>query len=230
MLEDENASRSDIEAARKQVEQDERALERINEDIEGEAEKLPLRERVKRIFKKYGWTLQAVVLAAGITISAVVLATLNGLKASTKAVGNGLKALAKKAAAALPGLIGSIVSFLFKTAGQALSFLAEHAWLLILAVVAFLVQRGPQTHEVVSRCRPLISAKQQSPPKQAHLQQRGPCSHDEHQPGPLRAGPRAPPRACLWLSVVGELKWTRLWLHVEPLRVLTPGLLLPVCG
>ena len=37
VLEDENASPSDIEAAKKQVEQDERALERINEDIEGEA-------------------------------------------------------------------------------------------------------------------------------------------------------------------------------------------------
>ena len=141
LLEDENASPSDIEAAKKKVEQDKRALERINEDIEGEAEKLPLRERVKRIFKKYGWTLQAVVLAAGITISAVVLATLNGLKAATKAVGNGLKALAKKAAAALPGLIGSIVSFLFKTAGQVFSFLGEHAWLLILAVVAFFMER-----------------------------------------------------------------------------------------
>ena len=42
---------------------------------------------------------------------------------------------------ALPGLIGSIVSFIFKAAGQAISFLAVHAWLLILAVVAFLVER-----------------------------------------------------------------------------------------
>ena len=90
----------------------------------------PLLERVKEIFKKYGWTLQAVVLAAGITISAVVLATLNGLKAATKAIGNGLKNIGKQAANALPGLIGSIVSFIFKAAGQAISFLTEHAWLL----------------------------------------------------------------------------------------------------
>ena len=82
-----------------------------------------------------------VVLAVGITISAVVLATLNGLKAATKAIGNGLKALAKKAAAALPGLIGSIVSFIFKAAGQVFAFLGEHAWLLILAVVAFFMER-----------------------------------------------------------------------------------------
>jgi len=38
----------------------------------------------------------------------------------------------------LPGLIGSIVSFLFKAAGQATGFVAEHTWLIILGVVAFL--------------------------------------------------------------------------------------------
>ena len=54
-------------------------------------EALPLRERVKRIFKKYGWTLQAVVLATGLVLGAVALAAINGLKAGTKAVGNGLK-------------------------------------------------------------------------------------------------------------------------------------------
>ena len=163
VLDDENSSPSEREAANKQVEQADRALERINEDIESEAEKLPLKERVKRIFEKYGWTLQAVVLAAGITISAVV--------------------------------------------------------------------KDPQAHEVVSRCRPLSSAKQQSPPKQAHLQQRGPCSHDAHQPGPLRV--------CLWLGhswllapwlhvVVGLGVPLQVWLHVGSLWVLTPGLLLPV--
>ena len=39
------------------------------------------------------------------------------------------------------GLIGSIVSLLFKTVGQAIGYLAEHAWLLILAVVVFLVEK-----------------------------------------------------------------------------------------
>jgi len=52
-----------------------------------------------------------------------------------------LKALGQKAASALPGLIGSIVSFLFKTAGQVFGFLAEHTWLLILAVVVFLFEK-----------------------------------------------------------------------------------------
>jgi len=32
------------------------------------------------------------------------------------------------------------MSFLFKAAGQVVGFLAEHTWLLILAVVAFLFE------------------------------------------------------------------------------------------
>ena len=141
VLDDENASPSEREAAKKQVEQADRALERINVDIEGEKEKLPLRERVKNIFKKYGWTLQAVVLAVGLVFGALALAGLNGLKAGTKAVGQGLEAIAQKLGSLLPGLIGSIVSYIFKAAGQVLSFLGEHAWLLILAVVAFFMER-----------------------------------------------------------------------------------------
>ena len=141
VLEDENASSSEREAAQKQVDTDERALERVNEDIEREEQKLPLRERVKNIFKKYGWTLQAVALAVGIVLSALALAATNGLKAGTKAIGNGLKTIGQKLGSLLPGLIGSIVSYIFKAAGQVFSFLAEHAWLLILAVVAFFMER-----------------------------------------------------------------------------------------
>ena len=58
-----------------------------------------------------------------------------------KLFGNGLKNIGAKAASALPGLIGAIVSFIFKAAGSAIGFLAEHTWLLILAVVAFLFQK-----------------------------------------------------------------------------------------
>ena len=141
VLEGENASPSDIEAAKTQVEQDERALERVNEDMERKEQQLPLRERVKNIFKKYGWTLQAVALAVGIVLSALALAATNGLKAGTKALGQGLKAIGQKLGSLLPGLIGSIVSYIFKAAGSVLSFLGEHAWLLILAVVAFFMER-----------------------------------------------------------------------------------------
>ena len=116
-------------------------MERLASQIQQREEALPLREWVKNIFKKYGWTLQAVALAVGVVLSALALAGLNGLKAGTKAVGQGLKAIDQKLGSLLPGLIGSIVSFIFKATGQVLSFLGEHAWLLILAVVAFFMER-----------------------------------------------------------------------------------------
>ena len=99
-----------------------------------------LSEKVKEIFKKYGVTVTAIFLAAGVTIGAVIATITNALKAMGKQMANGLKALGAKAASALPGLIGAIVSFLFKTAGKVLGFLAEHTWLLIFAVVVFLVE------------------------------------------------------------------------------------------
>lgn len=87
------------------------------------------------IFKKYGVT--AIVLAAGVTIGAVVSA----ITTSLKAPGKRLKEIGQKTAWLLPDLIGSIVSFLFKTVGQVVGFPAEHPWLLIVAVVAFLVEQ-----------------------------------------------------------------------------------------
>ena len=135
VMADKNTSPSDREAAEAFKEEGEEDLARLNRQIQKKQEALPLRERVKNIYKKYAWTVQAVVLAA------VSLAALNALKAGTKAVGNGLKWIGKKVASILPGLIGTIVSFLFKMAGQVVSIFGEHAWLLILAVVAFLIER-----------------------------------------------------------------------------------------
>ena len=140
-IKDENTSSSERAAARARVTENKAELARINTEIEVRERQRPLLERVKDIFKKYGWTLQAVALAVGIVLSALALAGLNGLKAGTKSVGQGLKAIGQKLGSLLPGLIGSIVSFIFKAAGQVFSFLAEHAWLLILAVVAFFMER-----------------------------------------------------------------------------------------
>ena len=141
VIDDENATSSDKQAAEARMEERREEKERLGPQIQQREEALPLRERVKNIFKKYGWTLQAVALAVGIVLSALALAGMNGLKAGTKAVGRGLQAIGKKLGSLLPGLIGSIVSFIFKAAGQVFSFLAEHAWLLILAVVAFFMER-----------------------------------------------------------------------------------------
>ena len=116
-------------------------LLRLKAQISEREAGMPLRERIREIFKKYGVTVTAIFLAAGITIGAVVGSITKALKATGKAIGNGLKDRGAKIGSLLPGLIGSIVSFLFKTAGQAIGFLAEHTWLLILAAVVFIFEK-----------------------------------------------------------------------------------------
>ena len=141
IMNDENATSRERMAAGVRFSENTDELARLDPQIQEREQELPLRERVKNIFKKYGWTLQAVALAVGIVLSALALAATNGLKAGTKALGNGLKTIGQKLGSLLPGLIGSIVSYIFKAAGSVLSFLGEHAWLLILAVVAFFMER-----------------------------------------------------------------------------------------
>ena len=140
-MNDENATSRERMAAGVRFSENTDELARLDPQIQEREQELPLRERVKNIFKKYGWTLQAVALAVGIVLSALALAATNGLKAGTKALGNGLKDIGQKLGSLLPGLIGSIVNYIFKAAGSVLSFLGEHAWLLILAVVAFFMER-----------------------------------------------------------------------------------------
>ena len=141
VIDNEDTSPSDKQAAEGRVAERQEELARLQTQIDERERGLPLRERVKEIFKKYGVTVTAIVLAAGVTIGAVIGAITNALRATGKALGKGLKDIGSKLASILPGLIGSIVSFLFKAAGQAIGFLAEHTWLIILAVVAFLVEK-----------------------------------------------------------------------------------------
>ena len=141
IIQDENTTPSEREAA--EVRQAERndEIARIQIQADERVAEMPLRERVREIFKKYGVTVTAIFLAAGVTIGAVVGAITNALKSMGNQLANGLKAVGAKAASALPGLIGAIVSFLFKTAGQAIGYLAEHTWLLILAAVVFIFEK-----------------------------------------------------------------------------------------
>ena len=64
-MDDENASPSEKEAAAARIEERDEELTRLEPQIQEREEAVALRERVKNIFKKYGWTPQAVVLAAG---------------------------------------------------------------------------------------------------------------------------------------------------------------------
>ena len=101
---------------------------------------MPLREKIKEIFEKYGMTVTAIFLAAGATIGAVVGTITKALKKCGEKMGDGLKTIGAKASSVLPGLIGAIVSYIFKAAGSVIGFFAKHTWLLILAVVVFLFE------------------------------------------------------------------------------------------
>ena len=143
----------DLESSRKEAREDQREnidrnieqqreeienLERENEVIE---ERMSLRDRVKVIFKKYGFTAFAVLSAVGAVIGVIVSNLKSGLSKLGKGVSNGLKAIGKKLGEILPGMVGAIASFIFKTAGEAIGFLAKNAWLLIVAVVVYFVEQ-----------------------------------------------------------------------------------------
>ena len=141
IIQDEMAPSLDKEAAEERVAARNEEIARLQTRMAEREAAMPLRERVREIFKKYGVTVTAFFLAAGVTIGAVVGAITNALKSMGNQLANGLKVVGAKAASALPGLIGAIVSFLFKTAGQAIGYLAEHTWLLILAAVFFIFEK-----------------------------------------------------------------------------------------
>ena len=116
-------------------------IEMRNREIEVIEERLPLRQRIKEIFKKYGFTAIAVATAIATVIGVIVSNLKVGLAKVAKGVGNGLKELGKKLGEILPGMIGAIASFIFRTAGQVIGFLAKNAWLLIVGLVVFAVEQ-----------------------------------------------------------------------------------------
>ena len=137
----ENEQPSVRERAREKIAEKREQIDALENEREELEERVSLREKVKNIFKKYGFTVTAVFLAVGTVIGVIVNSLTKGLKTVVTGVGNGLKDLGKKIAGILPGLIGAIVSFIFKTAGSVISFLGKNAWLLILGVAVFTVER-----------------------------------------------------------------------------------------
>lgn len=148
---DENRPQAERQQARERVDNLNQEINEIENEREEEIERLSLtdklREKVKAIFKKYGFTVTAVLLAVGTTIGVILSSLSNGLKGLAKGVGDGLQTLGKKIASILPGLLGSIASFVFRTAGQVISFLGKNAWLLIVGVAIFLIERVTKRSE-----------------------------------------------------------------------------------
>ena len=63
---------------------------------------MPLFEKVKEIFKKYGLTVSAIVLASWTVIGAVIRAITTSLKSLGKGIGKALQDLSKKRAFLCP--------------------------------------------------------------------------------------------------------------------------------
>lgn len=111
-------------------------LEEQNEVLQ---ERISLRDRIKDIFKEYGFPVFAVLSAVSVVLGVVLSNLKSGLAKIGKGVGDGFKAVGKKLGEILPGIVGAIASFIFKTAGEVISFLGKHAWLLVVAVVVYAV-------------------------------------------------------------------------------------------
>ena len=140
-IEELQASRETSENIDADIEEQQNEISRLEAENERIEERMSLRDRVKLIFKKYGFTVFAVVSAVGLVIGVIVNNLKKGLTSLGKGVGGALKSIAKKIGEILPGMIGAIASFVFKTAGEAVGFLAKNAWLLILAAVMFMIEK-----------------------------------------------------------------------------------------
>ena len=137
----ETASGNQREQIDVDIEQQQNEISRLEAENDIIEERMSLRDRVKAIFKKYGFTVFAVVSAVGLVIGVIVSNLKKGLTSLGKGVGCALKTIGKKIGEILPGMIGAIASFVFKTAGEAVGFLAKNAWLLILAAVMFMIEK-----------------------------------------------------------------------------------------
>ena len=137
----ETASENQREQIDANIEEQQNEISRLEAENERIEERMSLRDRVKLIFKKYGFTVFAVVSAVGLVIGVILSNLKKGLTSLGKGVGGALKNIGKKIGEILRGMIGAIASFVFKTAGEAVDFLAKHAWLLILAAVTIMIEK-----------------------------------------------------------------------------------------
>ena len=137
----ENAFPEDYDRIDAVIEREREGINERNQENEAMEEKLSLRQRVKAIFKKYGFTVLAVASSIAVVIGVIVSNLKAGLTKVAKGVGNGLKELGKKLGEILPGMIGAIASFIFRTAGEVIGFLAKNAWLLIVGLVLLAVEQ-----------------------------------------------------------------------------------------
>ena len=141
IINDDGAAELDKEAAEEGVATRNEELARLQTQIAEREDAMPLRKKIKEIFKKNGVTVTAILLSTAAIIWAVVGLITKALKATEKTMAIGLKEIGAKLGFLLLGLIRQVAHFLFNTAAKAVGFLAEHTWLLILAVVVFVFEK-----------------------------------------------------------------------------------------
>ena len=96
IIQDENTSPSEREAAGARVAVRNKELWRLQTQVEEREAAMPLREKVCEIFKKYGVIRTAIFLAVGVTIGAVIGTITNASKGMGKELQMALKHLGQK--------------------------------------------------------------------------------------------------------------------------------------
>ena len=112
-----NADENHKESHKRKIREEMAELGRLEGWAEEAEGKIPLKKRIKEIFKKHGFTVVAVLTAVSAVIGAIVANLKHGLATLGKGMGNGLKATSKKLGQILPGTIGTIASFIFQNCG-----------------------------------------------------------------------------------------------------------------
>ena len=92
----ETASENQREQIDANIEEQQNEISRLEAENEIIEERMSLRDRVKLIFKKYGFTVFAVVSAVGLVIGVIVSNLKKGLTSLGKGVGGALKNIGKK--------------------------------------------------------------------------------------------------------------------------------------
>jgi len=81
----------------------------LRDQVQRVEERLPLRERIKNIFREYGFTAFAVLSAISVVLGVILSNLKSGLSKVGKRVGDGFtcKAIGKKLGKILPGIVGA---------------------------------------------------------------------------------------------------------------------------
>ena len=110
-----DTSPEDRRAVATQISAREEEIEELAREGEAVEERMSLRNNVKAVLKKYGFTVLGVIAAAGTVIGVILGILQRRLAGVARGLGRGLKTIGKKLGALLPGAIGAIASFLFRT-------------------------------------------------------------------------------------------------------------------